>query len=737
MGQQGVARAERTALAHGVEEEEHGLLDAALPGHRHPVAALAHGRLTLVVDDVGQVEDLALGVLARDLQDLLGRAVQPVHHADGGEAVAGELEHDVVHEPLADPGAHVDVLDVPGDEEAQGVDDVDEVVEDEGAGVLGQADPVLLQQDQLARVVGALRVGGREAPVEADEETDRTLLGELHEPLGVRVLVGEGLVDVRGDARFEESAGDLGVGGGGRVDEGRVESGGDQRVEVAVALRGGQVEGVGDPVQGRGGTGLEVELDPGEGGEDGEVRLLCDVAESDAANLHGVSLVVSFVSLVSIGRARAGRSAPVSLRGPGRGHRRPPVGDAVEAAQDEARAEAGDRSDERGAQGDGRPGGEQGDRSGAGGLADDGGGARQAVGGVGGERAGGVESGPGAGVVGEDDGVLDGLVPALSEARHHRVRGVAEEGDPAPVEGGQRVGQVVDVVAQDLAGVDGGEDLGDGVVPVAEEPQEFGPLVVGRAAAGGGGGHGVRVDPAVLEGLGAPEASGAPGLVGGEGPGGGGDDDPPGGAAGVARAGVFGEERVADRGADAVGGDDEFGLDLAFRGGQPGGAVVVAGVGERGGRSGADGALGQGRGEDLDEGGAVEEDERPAEARGGGLGVRPGEPAAVGGAHAAVALPGGEFADAVAETDDVQGSLGVGGEADARADGGEVGGALQDGDLPAVAVKGDGGGEPADSGSDDDGTALFHGCSPGHTTTDVVTPTSRPYYRCSQSGSGR
>ncbi|CAM5540419.1 hypothetical protein SHIRM173S_05376 [Streptomyces hirsutus] len=55
------------------------------------------------------------------------------------------------------------------------------------------------------------------------------------------------------------------------------------------------------------------------------------------------------------------------------------------------------------------------------------------------------------------------------------------EGDAAAVEGGQWLGEVVDVVPQDVLGAGGGEDGGDRVVPVAEAAQEFGLLVVGRA----------------------------------------------------------------------------------------------------------------------------------------------------------------------------------------------------------------------------------------------------------------
>src|SRR4051794_10352586 len=50
-----VPGAEHLARTDGVEEGERRLFDAALPGHRHPVAPPAHGRLALVVDDLGEV----------------------------------------------------------------------------------------------------------------------------------------------------------------------------------------------------------------------------------------------------------------------------------------------------------------------------------------------------------------------------------------------------------------------------------------------------------------------------------------------------------------------------------------------------------------------------------------------------------------------------------------------------------------------------------------------------------
>lgn len=290
MGRQGVPGAERLAPAYGVEEGVHTALDTALPGHGDPVAAPPDTGLALVVDDVREVEDLSLGVLAGDFQDLLGRPVQPVHHADRGESVAGQLEHHVVHQAVHDPGPHGGVVDGARDQEAQGVDDVDEVVEDHRPGVLGQSDPVLLHEDQLARVLRALRVARGEAAVEADGEADAAFLGEVHQPLGVGVLIRDRLVDIGGDAGFEEAFHDLRVHGGRGVHERRVQPSGEEGVEGRVAAVGRNAVGVADRVERGGGPGLQMQFGPRYGGEHRQVRLLRDIAEPDATDLHEVSL---------------------------------------------------------------------------------------------------------------------------------------------------------------------------------------------------------------------------------------------------------------------------------------------------------------------------------------------------------------------------------------------------------------------------------------------------------------
>lgn len=176
-------------------------------------------------------------------------------------------------------------------------------------------------------------------------------------------------------------------------------------------------------------------------------------------------------------------------------------------------------------------------------LADDGARPGEPVRTVCGERR--PEVGVGRRVVGENDCVLDGLIAALSEAGRHGVGAVADQDGPASVECGQRVDQMVHIVAEDLVGFDGGDDPRDRIVPRAEAAQQLGLLVVGGSGSGGGDRGCIRVDPAVLERLGAPErlsgatseGAAAPGLVRGEGLLGRGDDDAPGGEAGVRRPG--------------------------------------------------------------------------------------------------------------------------------------------------------------------------------------------------------
>ncbi len=318
---------------------------------------------------------------------------------------------------------------------------------------------------------------------------------------------------------------------------------------------------------------------------------------------------------------------------------------------------------------------------------------------------------------------------------------VSDEDGTAAVEGGQRIGHLVDVVAEDTLRGRGGDQPWNRVVPVAVAAQQLGPFVVGAFALGR---HGRRigVDPAVLQEMAAPDTAGAPGLVGLEpvnaaaaaaaaGAAGAGDDDAPGGETGVAGSGVVGEEDPAYGGVDAVGTDHEFGLDPGLRpgpGSGPGGSgrggrsgpVVPdgdpcgtpagrSGVDEPGGAAGAHGAVRQPAQEPFDQGGPVQQHDGAAEPGGQCFAVHPGEPPAAGVAQSPVALPGGQGADLVAQPHRVEGPLRVGGEGDPGPDRVEGGSPLQDGDLPAVPVEGDGRGQPSDSAADHDGTLLRHG----------------------------
>ncbi len=280
--------------------------------------------------------------------------------------------------------------------------------------------------------------------------------------------------------------------------------------------------------------------------------------------------------------------------------------------------------------------------------------------------------------------------------------GVAEQDGPARVVGGEGPGEVVDVVPEHVLGPGGGEDGGDRVVPVAVAAQEFGLLVVGGALPRRERGGRVGVDPAVLEGLGAPDAAAAPGLVRGEPGAGHGDQQAPGGEPGVHRSGMGGEQGGADSGVDAVRADDQVGFQLLLAGGHAGGAVPVAGVGEARGRPGADGAGREQGGEPVDEGGPGQQDQGVAEAGGRGPGVRAGQPAPARGAQSPVALPGRQVADLVTDAEGVESAQAVRGEGDGRADGVQGGGALQHGHRPALAVQGGCRGQPSDPAADDD-----------------------------------
>lgn len=236
MGAQGVLGGRLPAGPYVVQESQDDLLDTALPGDRHPVAAAPDARLPLVVNDLGEIDDLALGVLTGNVQDFLRGSAQAVHGAESGETVARELQHHMLHQPLTDPGPHIDVVDLAGDEEPQGVHDMDEVVQHERARILGQPDPVLLHQDQIPGMLAALGVGGSETAVEAHGEAHTAVFGQRDKALGGGELVGERLVDVGRHPCLDQPVHDLGVGSGGGVHEGRVQAGGEQRVQVAVEL---------------------------------------------------------------------------------------------------------------------------------------------------------------------------------------------------------------------------------------------------------------------------------------------------------------------------------------------------------------------------------------------------------------------------------------------------------------------------------------------------------------------
>jgi hypothetical protein len=74
--------------------------------------------------------------------------------------------------------------------------------------------------------------------------------------------------------------------------------------------------------------------------------------------------------------------------------------------------------------------------------------------------------------------------------------GVAEQCDPAPVEGRQWRGQLGDIMTEHVLRTGERKQRGDRLVPRAEEPDQLDQLVIGPGSGGGGRG-GVAVDPAV------------------------------------------------------------------------------------------------------------------------------------------------------------------------------------------------------------------------------------------------
>ncbi len=154
--------------------------------------------------------------------------------------------------------------------------------------------------------------------------------------------------------------------------------------------------------------------------------------------------------------------------------------------------------------------------------------------------------------------------------------GVAEQGDPAAVKGRQRLGQLGHVVPEDVRRRDAREQCRDRLVPPAEQPDQFGQLVVGGPLAGRRGRGRVTVHPAVgqrhdAEDGAAPPAlrhlnlavhPGHPGLPGHRA-----GEQPPGGEPRVAQPRMAGEQGRAHRRADPVGGHHQVGRKLTGRGG--------------------------------------------------------------------------------------------------------------------------------------------------------------------------
>jgi hypothetical protein len=100
--------------------------------------------------------------------------------------------------------------------------------------------------------------------------------------------------------------------------------------------------------------------------------------------------------------------------------------------------------------------------------------------------------------VGKHDCILDGLATALAQVGGHRVGGVAQQRHVAvdpPVDRGA----VEDVGPDDATRIGGGDQRGDGLVPVGEAGQQRGAGVAGVALARRGVGRREPVHPATAD----------------------------------------------------------------------------------------------------------------------------------------------------------------------------------------------------------------------------------------------
>ncbi|VVJ19333.1 Transcriptional regulator [Amycolatopsis camponoti] len=306
----------------------------------------------------------------------------------------------------------------------------------------------------------------------------------------------------------------------------------------------------------------------------------------------------------------------------------------------------------------------------------------------------------------EYDGVFEGLAATLAEERRHGVRGVAEEDDPAAEVSLEGRRQVVEVVVQQGFGRCPVDERRDRVVPVAEVLLQV-RLEVGRAGAGPGDVGDEPVDVAAGQrehaDLGAGGEGGAqPGarVVG---------DAAERHAAAVDGLGVMWEERLPDRAADAVRGDDEVGPDFAAAEADD---AVFGHFGDFG--AGAQALRGKCVAQAGDEVGPVDAGERPPVDFSETGRVPPGDPPSAAVTEPALVLGDEVFAEVDAEF--VEAAQGIRPERDAGADVAELFGLFENGDAPPDPTQPDRGPQPGDATAD-------HHCSHDSSSTGVEDST--------------
>lgn len=170
MRDQCILGVQQTPFPDLVNEGSTRALDTPLPGHRGPVPSACHLFRTRIINDFCEVYHSALQTATRNLTTLFREPTISIHHSDGNKSVTGELEHKVFNEPASYSSVNSLPDDLPGSQEAQGIDNVDKVIEYHPTRTVRMPLTILLHQDKGTRQILQPRVSGSISPIESDHQ---------------------------------------------------------------------------------------------------------------------------------------------------------------------------------------------------------------------------------------------------------------------------------------------------------------------------------------------------------------------------------------------------------------------------------------------------------------------------------------------------------------------------------------------------------------------------------------